>query len=81
LIVSVILGGLGNQLFQYAAARYQAKRLGCDLYIEKRLYLLPKYKIHPFALHNFQIDIKCTSLMQYINLFGFNIFREKKYGI
>ncbi len=77
MIVSVVLGGLGNQLFQYATARYQAKRLGCDLYIEKRLYHLPKYKIHPFALDNFQIDIKCTSLMQYINLFGLNIFREK----
>ena len=77
MIVSVILGGLGNQLFQYATARSQAKRLGCDLYLEKRLYHLPKYKIHPFALDNFHIDFKSPSLCRYINLFGLNIFREK----
>jgi len=32
-------GGLGNQLFQYAAARAQAIRLGVDLEIDTRFYI------------------------------------------
>lgn len=35
-VVARIEGGLGNQLFQYAAARSLADRLGCDLVLDLR---------------------------------------------
>jgi hypothetical protein len=35
-VIARIEGGLGNQLFQYAAARSLADRLGCDLALDLR---------------------------------------------
>lgn len=35
-VISRLLGGVGNQLFQYAAGRALADRLGCDLVIDAR---------------------------------------------
>jgi hypothetical protein len=37
-IVGTLQGGLGNQLFILAAAWEQARRLGCDLYIDTHVY-------------------------------------------
>lgn len=35
-VIARIEGGLGNQLFQYAAARSLADRLGCELALDLR---------------------------------------------
>ena len=35
MIISCVIGGLGNQMFQYAIAAVVAKNLGVDLYVEK----------------------------------------------
>ncbi|MDP2013165.1 MAG: hypothetical protein Q8L05_02960, partial [Actinomycetota bacterium] len=34
-ITSRLVGGLGNQLFQYAAGRGVAARLGCPLFLDR----------------------------------------------
>lgn len=52
-VVARIEGGLGNQMFQYAAARALADRLGCDLSLDlsglacngDRAYALDQYRI------------------------------------
>jgi hypothetical protein len=52
-VIARIEGGLGNQLFQYAAARTLADRLGCGLALDlrglalngDRLYMLDRYRI------------------------------------
>ena len=46
------MGGLGNQLFQYAAGRSMAVRLGVQLFIDSRLY--KKNTNRPFLLNQFR---------------------------
>ena len=45
------IGGLGNQLFQYAVGRSMAVRLGGQLYVDSRGY--KKNKNRPFLLNHF----------------------------
>ncbi len=56
MIVTRITHGLGNQLFQYAAGRALAHRLGTDLALDPRMYLADK--IRRFGLDPFAIDVK-----------------------
>lgn len=52
-VIARIEGGLGNQLFQYAAARSLADRLGCDLALDLRG--LDKNGDRPFQLDLYRI--------------------------
>lgn len=52
-VIARIEGGLGNQLFQYAAARSLADRLGCDLALDLRG--LEKNGDRPFQLDLYRI--------------------------
>lgn len=52
-IIARIEGGLGNQLFQYAAARSLADRLGCDLALDLRG--LAENGDRPYELHRYRI--------------------------
>lgn len=47
-------GGLGNQMFQYAAGLDLAKRLGTTLYLDPRQY--ETYTLHGFALSDWNIS-------------------------
>jgi len=51
MIVTRLIGGLGNQMFQYAAGRALAKRLDVDLYIDRRAF--ENYETHAFGLQHF----------------------------
>lgn len=51
MIVTRLIGGLGNQMFQYAAGRALAKRLDVDLYIDRRAF--EDYQTHAFGLQHF----------------------------
>lgn len=54
-IVLRILGGLGNQLFQYGAMRYlNHKYPGSEMYIDSREY--NKYKVRDFELNAFKLS-------------------------
>ena len=53
MIVVELAGGVGNQLFQYAAARVVADRIGTDLGIDVRVCRAPDSR--PYALDAFRI--------------------------
>ncbi|OXA92205.1 alpha-1,2-fucosyltransferase [Flavobacterium hercynium] len=53
MIVVQLVGGLGNQLFQYAAAKSLAKSKKQKLYID--ISQFESYKLHNYALNNFNI--------------------------
>jgi len=52
-IVTNIIGGLGNQMFQYAAGRRLALHLGVPLRLD--LGAMADYKVHNYALRDFRI--------------------------
>src|SRR6266581_3700042 len=54
MIVARIIGGLGNQLFQYAAARALAARVGTRLKLDCREFA--NYQLRQYRLHHFAID-------------------------
>ncbi|WP_281856097.1 alpha-1,2-fucosyltransferase [Litoreibacter halocynthiae] len=56
MIYSRIFGGLGNQLFQYAAARAVSLRLGTELLLDARL--APPGSHWAFALDHFNINAR-----------------------
>lgn len=45
-INAYLTGGLGNQLFIYAAALEQSRRLGCKLYVDASHYLVPDRRLY-----------------------------------
>jgi hypothetical protein len=52
-VIARIEGGLGNQMFQYAAARSLADRLGCDLLLDLRTF--NENLDRPFQLNLYRI--------------------------
>ncbi|MBU3599658.1 alpha-1,2-fucosyltransferase [Polynucleobacter sp. 30F-ANTBAC] len=55
-IIIRLIGGLGNQMFQYAAARALADELDFDLLLDLRLF--DNYKVHKYGLNKFRITAK-----------------------
>lgn len=55
MIVSRIIGGLGNQMFQYAAGRALALRRDVDFRIDRRAFF--DYKTHAFGIACFQAEL------------------------
>jgi hypothetical protein len=49
-----LVGGLGNQMFQYASALALAKKLGTDLLLDASEF--QTYKLHAFGLSHFKIS-------------------------
>lgn len=88
MLISQLTGGLGNQMFQYAAAKAQALRLGVDLYLDKTHFLttpLGKKNLRQYELSHFNIDEKFIKpnfhwAKKYLNTSkvytGFDTFRE-----
>ena len=56
MIVAHIIGGLGNQMFQYAAARCIALRSNTDLQLNTDDF--ESYKVHKLCLHHFNFGFK-----------------------
>lgn len=56
MIVSRLIGGLGNQMFQYAAGRALAERRGVPFRIDRRAFA--EYKDHAFGLDCFLAELK-----------------------
>ena len=71
MIVSQIIGGLGNQLFQYSAGRALALRLGENYVIDTSSF--KNYSFHNgFELANlFNVNIQEASKSELINLLGY----------
>lgn len=59
MIIVQLLGGLGNQMFQYAIARSLSNLRGIDFRID--ISAFEKYKLHKYALHNFNISEKIAN--------------------
>jgi Glycosyl transferase family 11 len=63
-VVARIEGGLGNQLFQYAAARALADRLGCDLSLDLRGLALNGDRPYQLDLYNIRASIATDTLLE-----------------
>lgn len=59
MIVVRIIGGLGNQMFQYAAGRALAAKYGVPLKLDLRW--MRRYRRREFLLHKFPISIENPS--------------------
>ena len=55
MIVTRLLGGLGNQMFQYAAGRVLAQRRGVPLAIDRRAF--GDYRTHAFGMDCFMAEL------------------------
>ena len=74
-LIARIEGGLGNQLFQYAAARALADRLGCDLVLDTRS--LAENGDRPFQLDLYRIRAAVAGSQQ---LQGLPDWRSSRWG-
>ena len=66
MIIVRLIGGLGNQMFQYAAARALADRLGKDLLLDVRSF--DTYTLHAYGLEKFRVRARrasCNELAAY----------------
>lgn len=64
MLIVQLTGGLGNQMFQYAACKAQALRLNTELYLDKTHFLttpLGKVNLRQYELSQFSIDEKFKS--------------------
>jgi hypothetical protein len=66
LIIAKLIGGLGNQLFQYAVARHLAEIQGTVLKID--LTEFEQYKLHKYSLQHFDIieEIATSENLDYV---------------
>lgn len=62
MIVTRLLGGLGNQLFQYACGLYLAERSGQELVLDTSAF--DDYKLHALAIQNFAITARLIDSRQ-----------------
>ena len=53
MIAVKLIGGLGNQMFQYALGRHLSIKNNCDLYMDINEF--ETYKLHKYSLQHFQI--------------------------
>jgi hypothetical protein len=70
MIIVRLRGGLGNQLFQYAAGRALAAHHGVPLKLD--LYTYTKHPYRTFALHHFNIDAPEASRQEVHRFTGSN---------
>lgn len=57
-----LIGGLGNQMFQYAAGRALAERLSTELLLDTRDF--EHYELYDYGLHKFAINTPVASPVQ-----------------
>lgn len=59
MLIIQLTGGLGNQMFQYAASKAQAMRVGTELFLDKTHFLTTptgKKNLRQYELHHFNIE-------------------------
>lgn len=94
MIITKVVGGLGNQMFQYAAGRALALRYGVSLFIDHRTFK-SNYTLRNYGLGSFQINaqdapIELISMVpkhgrwsrMFHNFFqknGIDVYREKSF--
>ena len=66
MIIVRLIGGLGNQLFQYAVGRYLAEKNESELKID--ISEFKTYKLHKYSLWAFNIQENCASPNEVIAL-------------
>ena len=82
LIITRLIGGLGNQLFQYSAGLALSKRLSMTLLID--ISGFKKYNLHKYSLHHFNIDANIASQSELKKFYGrreSSLFDKLKYKI
>lgn len=72
MIIVKLIGGLGNQMFQYAAGKFLAARLGTDLFFDISGFAKEGYTKREYALDVFDLTAKFASQneinkLKYIN--------------
>ena len=75
MIISNIIGGLGNQMFQYSAARVLSEKLGAELYLDISSY--DSYKLHEgFVLNKYfpQINVKLATKKEIFKIGGYGAY-------
>ncbi|MEI8129233.1 MAG: alpha-1,2-fucosyltransferase [bacterium] len=81
MLIIELLGGVGNQLFQYAAAKAVSMRTGMELKLEITEfedYSLREYELNNFKIQeNFATVNEIVSLVKRRRLFQKNYFKEK----
>ena len=79
-IFYIVMGGVGNQLFQFANAYALAKQNDFKIYAEKKYALISNFKFkRKYKLNNLVNNSKVVNLLNQINIFIY--FLLKKFGI
>jgi hypothetical protein len=76
MIISKIIGGMGNQLFQYAAGRSLQKLHNCELKLD--LFAFENYDLRNFDLSNFNVEINVATLEEIKSLTFSNYLQKVK---
>src|SRR5947209_8572825 len=76
MIISKIIGGMGNQLFQYAAGRSLQKLHNCELKLD--LFAFENYALRNFDLLNFNVEINVATLEEIKSLTFSNYIQKVK---
>ena len=76
-IVVNLIGGVGNQLFQYALGYAISKKADLELMVDISAY--EKYKVRNYELDKFGFDIKIAQLQDYIDLKKRHLFKKTYY--
>lgn len=74
MIISRIVGGLGNQMFCYAAGKALASHLNVSLQLDT--YSYHQYKLHQYALNYFDIGTKIANQKEYAVINPHSYFKK-----
>lgn len=86
MITVKLIGGLGNQMFQYALGRHLSIKNNCDLYMDINEF--ETYKLHKYSLQHFQIkenflkleDVPKKSFFYRFKFLNTGVTQERKFN-
>jgi hypothetical protein len=77
MVIAQLKGGLGNQMFQYAAGRRLAEKHHTDLLLDlSRIILNPANEHEKYGLHHFNIKAQTDSIAVIKPLYAQNIYEK-----